>query len=371
MMRQLRQVALLSRLPRFNAVSAESNRLCMRRRAMLRELLRGFALGGAVMLAPGALQASPKLPRTVVMGGALAEWVCELGARDAIVGADTTCTWPASLASVPKIGYERMLGAEGILSLQPQLVLATDQAGPPAVFEILERAGVMVVRVPSQHDAASARLKLQRCAAALGLQEAGRKRAAEFDSEWRRTIDYVKSSNTAAGSTPPPRLLFMWSRAGRQPVVAGLDTAANAMFELAGARNAVQSFKQYRPLSAEALLSIDPDLIVTTAGTVAPGREVEPAEPQSDRDEESSPRTGATGAHRVNRANQVTARSYREEPDPGNARLTDAWRGRRVIVIDELMYLGFGPRMPQAVRDLNLATRESLRGNRPAHLDAA
>ncbi len=84
--------------------------------------------------------------RVVSIGGALTEIIYALEADALLIGSDTTSTFPAVAKALPKIGYQRALSAEGILSLNPDLVLLTTEAGPPAVLKQLETAGVRIVK---------------------------------------------------------------------------------------------------------------------------------------------------------------------------------------------------------------------------------
>ena len=65
-----------------------------------------------------------------------------LGGEDRLIGVDTTSQHPASLRALPSIGYQRQLAAEGILSLRPDLLLGSEEMGPPPVLEQLRSAGV-------------------------------------------------------------------------------------------------------------------------------------------------------------------------------------------------------------------------------------
>src|ERR1700722_3312080 len=88
---------------------------------------RKVLIGGVALLAGTvqghALAQAPR--RVIVVGGALAEVVSTL------VATDTTCTYPAAARELPKVGYQRALSAEGLLSLRPDLILASAEAGPP------------------------------------------------------------------------------------------------------------------------------------------------------------------------------------------------------------------------------------------------
>src|SRR3546814_7492461 len=108
------------------------------------------ALAALVLTASGALAASegnPDAKRIVSIGGTITEILHALGAQDRIVAVDSTSTYPADATSKPDIGYMRALSAEGILSQQPDLILAAEGSGPPPVLEILTASDIPVVMI--------------------------------------------------------------------------------------------------------------------------------------------------------------------------------------------------------------------------------
>lgn len=272
-------------------------------------------LGGAVALAASSL-APPRpvlassAPRVVSVGGAITEIVWALGASDTLVGVDTTSTWPAAAQALPKVGYPRMLSAEGLLSLAPSLVLATAEAGPPNTLSQLRQAGVKLLTTSSGHGFDNLLTNVGQVAGALGRAEAG---AALQD---RLRLEWAATRATIQKSARPPRVLFVFSHAANNVQVAGADTAADAMIRLAGGVNAMSGFAGYRPLTAEAVVSAAPEVILATREGL-----------------------GAVGG-----ADALLRR-------PGLA-LTPAARSQRVLGFETLYLLGFGPRLPQAVREL-------------------
>lgn len=247
------------------------------------------------------------LPRVLALGGAVTETVFALGAGAALVGSDLTSLYPPAAIRLPKIGYLRALGAEGILSLRPELILASADAGPPAVLEQVAAAGVRVVTLAEAHAEASALARVSQVGAALG-------REAQADAmlgEMRADLDQVRAD--VAGVAGRPRVLFLLSAGRGAPMAAGEGTATAAMIRLAGGGRAVQGFHGYRPISAEAALLAAPDVIATTTDTL---RGV----------------GGEAGLLAL----------------PGMG-------GARVVDFDSLYLLGFGPRLAHATRDLAAA----------------
>ena len=78
----------------------------------------------------GLAQAAPPA-RVVGLGGAITEIVYALDAGQSLVGVDTSSIYPAAALKLPKVGYYRTFSVEGVASLKPELVLASDQSGPP------------------------------------------------------------------------------------------------------------------------------------------------------------------------------------------------------------------------------------------------
>ncbi|AIS98257.1 hemin-binding periplasmic protein hmuT [Burkholderia thailandensis MSMB59] len=294
-------------------------RIDARRRAWLAgtgALVFAAAHAGAFARAPAS--APPK--RVVAIGGALAETIYALGgartARYELVGTDTTCTYPEAARRLPKIGYQRALSAEGLLSLRPDLVLASAEAGPVAALSQLARAGVAVTTFDEAHDVESVRRKIRGITDALSLRATGDMLLARFDRDWLATRAAVDAAPPRTRERTPARVLFVLNHTGNQALVAGQQTAADAMIRYAGAHNAMQGFDRYKPLTPEALVAAAPDVVlITDEGLRAVGGR------------DALLATAGFGA-------------------------TPAARARRIVSLDALFLLGFGPRLPQAVAAL-------------------
>jgi len=279
-----------------------------------RRLLQCAAIAPLLVFAsrPGALAAggSRAAPRIVSIGGGVTEILFRLGAEAQLVGTDTTSLYPPAAQATPKVGYARTLSAEGVLALRPSLLIASAAAGPPVVIEQLREAGVAMVRADPAHSIEALIANVRTIALAIGRPEAGERLVNELEDEWRRLQAAMRVPAT------PPRVLFVLSHVAGNVQVAGQDTAADALIRLAGAQNAMQGFRGFRPLAAEAVISAAPDLLLTTRQGIE-----------------------ALGSER-----QLLAQ-------PGLA-LTPAGRAGRVLARDALFLLGGGPRLPQAVAEL-------------------
>lgn len=286
---------------------------------------RACLAGGASLLALPAWATAPER-RIVSIGGALTETFYALGAQADLVGADTTSLFPAAAEKLPSVGYARALSAEGVLSLRPTLIVATQDAGPPAVMRQLEGARVPTVVVDADHRAEGVFMRTQRVAELCGRADAGRALVMELQRAWTQTRQIVAKRVQQQGAVKPaPRVLFVLSHSMSQVRVSGAGTAASAMIDYAGGVNALSGFDGYKPLTPEAAIAAAPEVIlVTDQGLAAAG--------------------GIDGLLKA----------------PGLGQ-TPAGRGRRVVTLDALFMLGFGPRLPQAVT----ALAQALHG-RPA-----
>lgn len=242
--------------------------------------------------------------RVVSAGGTVTEIVYALGQGPRLVGTDSSSLFPEAATRLPQVGYVRALSAEGLLSLAPDLMLTTTDAGPPAVVSQVRSAGVRVETVPAgaTWDAAEARIAF--VAQSLGVPEKGRALVEAFQRGRSQAEARVSARKTS------PRVLFIYSRGAGTLMVAGRGTEAQAIITLAGGTNAVTGYEGYRPLTPEALASARADVVLlTTRGLEALG--------------------GAEGLRAV----------------PGLASAGEV----PVVALDDLLLLGFGPRLPEAV----------------------
>lgn len=246
--------------------------------------------------------------RIVSAGGGVTEIVYALGCGDSVVGVDTSSVYPVQATALPQVGYARALSAEGILSLQPDLFLSYEDAGPPAVLQQLRDAGVEVKLLPSASTVDDLEHRIRTVARLLGVESNGEELIATIRSDLAHA--------EAAVSDNRPRVLFIYARAGGILNVSGTGTTADAMIRLAGGVNAIEQFEGYKPLTAEAGLIARPDVILVTTRGVAD----------------------------IGGVNQLLQH-------PGLSH-TPAGKSGRVVAMDDVLLLGFGPRLGIAVEEL-------------------
>lgn len=304
-------------------MSATSTSRMAGRRGCLQMTATGLLAGWGALARPAMASGQARLegPRLVSLGGGMTEVLYALGADTHVVGVDTTSLYPEAALHTPKVGYMRQLSAEGVLSLRPTAVLGTHEAGPAAVLAQLRQAGVDLHLVRADHSFEELRRKVRAAAQASGRARQGRELESALQARWTQVLDRIGRGGRAHGKAPAakgPRVLFVMSHAGRAQG-AGVGTAAHAVLEMVGAQNVFASLGGYRPLSAEAVAQASPQVLVTTRESVE----------------------GAGGIDRF-------------WGHPGLA-YTPAARHGRLVVVDTMALLGFGPRLPDALERLHEA----------------
>jgi len=275
-------------------------------------LAMGLALPFVLILGfgPVATAYAENPHRVVSVGGAVTEIVYALGAEDRLVAVDATSTHPPAADELPDVGYMRRLAAEPILALDPDLLLMVEDAGPPEVIAQLHDTGVPIVAVPDAHSIDGVLDKVRRVASALDMAEAGETLAGEI----RTAHDGVAAR--LEGISERPRVLVMIAMGSGAPLAAGAETSAAAIIAMAGGRITPDDVTGFKPLSPEALVKAAPDVIVV------PDHSLE-----------------ALGG----------AEAILSRPDLAT---TPAARDGRLVAMDALMLLGFGPRTPDAMATL-------------------
>lgn len=253
-------------------------------------------------LSVAASAARAEAPRIVTAGSAVTEIVCALGLGTQLVAVDTSSKHLDETRDKPDIGYVRQLGAEGVLSQRPDLVIVSGEAGPPEVLDQIRAAGIGLLVVEKGETLESIPAKIRTIAKATGRGGQGDALAAKVEAE---TGDLRRK--VAAGSEKPS-VIFLMARHGGNLMAAGRGTAAHAMIEASGGCNAGDSFDGYKPLSPEIFAASAPDYVIVSESV------------------------GTDDAAFVDSVPGLPS--------------TPAGKNSRIIRVDDTAFLGFGPRAP-------------------------
>ncbi|MHC8379138.1 heme/hemin ABC transporter substrate-binding protein [Pseudomonas sp. MDT1-16] len=253
--------------------------------------------------------------RWVSAGGALSEWISALGGESKLIGVDTTSQHPESLKALPSIGYQRQLSAEGILSLRPQILVGTEEMGPPPVLSQIRSAGVQIELFSAQPDLPTLQGNLQHLGTLLGAED----QASQLFQRYQQQLDQQQVRVTRAQlKQKSPGVLLLLGNAGGKPLIAGKDTAADWLLQQVGGHN-LATHTGYKPFSVESLISLDPEVLVF--------------------------------ADRALTGDAARAALFKENPMLSSTR---AAKDGRVMELDPTLLVGgLGPRLPDALKKLS------------------
>jgi len=253
--------------------------------------------------------------RWVSAGGALSEWVSALGGEPKLVGVDTTSQHPQSLKQLPSIGYQRSLSAEGILSLRPDILIGSEEMGPPPVIAQVKSAKVRVELFSAQPDLPTLEKNLTHLGQLLGAQA----QAAQLLESYQQQLTAQKARVAELqAKQKAPGVLVLIGHAGGKPLIAGKDTAADWLLQQAGGHN-LATHTGYKPFSVESLAGLDPEVLVF--------------------------------ADRALSGEAAKAALFKENPILNSSR---AAKAGRVLELDPTLLVGgLGPRLPAALKGLS------------------
>ena len=259
------------------------------------------------LLIAGCEESSQESQGIISIGGDITEIIYALGRIDQVIGRDTTSFYPESVTSLPDVGYVRQLGAEGLLSLSPDMIIASSETGPPEVVEQIRQTGIPFVLTEEGFNLAGLLKRIDTIGNTLEAETEAQLLSQEIIEKMRRIDEKL------AAVSREPKVLFLMSASDGSPMAAGEDTAADAIINLAKGENIFASESGYKAYSYEALANARPDVIMMMEHSLASLGGIE---------------------------------TIKEHPALG---MTPAAQSGNIIAVDGLFLLGFGPRLPEAV----------------------
>ncbi|HEU4378078.1 MAG TPA: ABC transporter substrate-binding protein [Hyphomicrobiaceae bacterium] len=250
--------------------------------------------------------------RILSVGGDITEIIYALGADARLVGVDSTSQFPAkALKDKANVGYMRALSIEGVISVGATLILASERAGPPEVVKTLKTTSVPYVEIPDQYSPQGIAAKVRLVARAIGAEAEGEQVVRQVEADFKALADGVKRIKQ------PAKVLFVLAAQNGRATVGGQGTSAHAILELAGATNTAAAVAGFKPLTDEAIIELAPEVIITMR------------------------RSSGNDGHDTNQL--LTMKGVQSTP---------AGAANRLVVMDGLYLLSFGPRAPRAALDL-------------------
>ena len=246
--------------------------------------------------------------RIVSLGGNVTDIVYALGAQAQLVATDQSSLYPEAAQRLPSVGYYRQLPVEGVVSMRPTLVIASEHAGPTQVLAQLSALNIRVVQVSDLPTLESLKQRVRQIALVLD-------RVAQGETLLNQLEQSLSQTRQTQGQRPKLSAITIVMRGGKI-LGAGRNTAADVVLHYAGLTNVLSTEQGYRPISAEAMNVLAPELIITTSSTLA-----------------------AMGSLEAIQRSPIL-------------KYTPAAKNNRVLVLDDLLVQGFGLRLPQAIHQI-------------------
>ena len=189
--------------------------------------------------------------RIVSLGPINTENVFLLGAGDRLVANTNYCVRPEAAKTKKKIGSVMQFSIEKIISLNPDLILATGLTRPEQVQQ-LQAAGIEVIHVRQPRSFAEICSQFLELGKLLGLE----KQAEQIVAQAQEKVSAIHSQST----TLPVQKVFL--QVGSQPIFASVPSSfTNDFIVLAGGINIAARQKTGRT-NYEQIIAANPDIII-------------------------------------------------------------------------------------------------------------
>ena len=194
--------------------------------------------------------------KIITAGGTISEIVYELGFGDNIIATDITSTYPSSLQSLPSIGYRNQIKAEGILALGPDVILAEEGYLSGDVVSQLKATGVEIRFFTKPKAIEDTYIIIDQIAEYLGVPEKGKSLNYMVSEDLKVLNEFLLENNDSSS------MAFVMARGQEMVFVAGEETFAESLMKLSGIEFKGKGFKDFIPLTPEALVAMNPDYLL-------------------------------------------------------------------------------------------------------------
>ncbi len=202
------------------------------------------------------------------LSGSLAATVWGLGFGGSLVGRDVSTTFPGveDLPVVTTGGHT--VSSEAVIALRPTLVITDGSIGPRDVVEQLRDVGIPVVFVANESSFAGAQQLARDVAAVFGAQASGEALAERIGAEVERVrADIAAVAPAAEGDRLRMVFLYLRGTAGVYYLF-GEESGADEIIRALGGVDVAGElgWDGMRPLTDEAMVAANPDLILVMTG---------------------------------------------------------------------------------------------------------
>lgn len=200
--------------------------------------------------------------RIISLSKHLTEFIFALGKGHTIIGVDWSSTYPDSAKLIKPVGYHRALNPEGIISLQPDLVIHSNDIGPETVLPQISQAGIVTKVFGNANTLDSTKLLLKELGKFFGEIVKADSLCNVMDTGMAHASAILKEIKIK--DTPSVMIIHFGRASNIFFVISGRNGVGDKLIQMAGAKVAHYDAKGARQISAEAIAEANPDIIIAT-----------------------------------------------------------------------------------------------------------
>ncbi|MCJ7514960.1 MAG: cobalamin-binding protein [Dehalococcoidia bacterium] len=196
--------------------------------------------------------------RIVSLAPSNTEILFALGLGDKVVGDTEYCNYPETAKTKPKVGGFSTVDIEKVVSLRPDLVLAT-RIHDKTIIPALENLGITVVALtPHSLSEVLDSIKL------VGKITGQDKEASALVKDLNTRIKEITDKTEKLSSGQRPRVFYVtW----HDPLwTAGPGTISSDVISLAGGQNIASDITGDKTIDLETIINRDPEVIIVSVG---------------------------------------------------------------------------------------------------------
>jgi len=196
--------------------------------------------------------------RVIALAPSITEIVFAIGCQDRLIGATQFSDFPEQAEKLPKVGSYVHLDLEKIVSLKPDLCIATKDGNPKDVVNRLEALKIPVYAV-NPKNLQTVMDTILETGRILCAEKAAEKTAANMKQRLKKIKELVKKAEKKPG---------VFFQIGIAPIVSvGTKTYIHELIVLAGGINLSQgnTTTAYPRYSMEQVIGLAPDVIIITS----------------------------------------------------------------------------------------------------------
>jgi len=192
----------------------------------------------------------------------LTEMVFALGKGHELVAIDLSSTYPDSTKFLPTVGYHRALSPEAIISVEPGIVIHSNDIGPENVLPQITKAGLNVKAFGGASTIDSAKLLMTELGKFFGEVQKADSINKKLDADISKAEALLRQRKFP--DTPSVMIIHFGRASNIYFVMSGRKGPGDKMIELAGGKVVRYDAKGARQISAEAVAEANPDIIIAT-----------------------------------------------------------------------------------------------------------